>query len=478
MRRLSPDFFGTAPLLPYSRVTADDRELSGDLFVAIRGARFDGHAALPRLPGSAIRGVIGEAAPLADYPLPYYRVSDSRRALALLAQGFAGDPARALRIAGVTGTNGKSTTVRLLAAILEAAGRRTGWMSTVTCRLGGDESTQNLTTLEPRELAAGMRKLLRAGGQDLVLEVSSHALVQERVAGIEFAGAVLTNLSRDHLDYHGTMEEYLRAKLRLFARSAPQAPVVFAARGPVAASCDEARGRRALSFGASAPADAFPVEMAFEATGLRGSISVLGERIAIESPLVGRHNLENILAAALLARALGADPGAIARGIASAPPVRGRLELVPGNRGRIYIDYAHTPDALAAVLAAARELTRGRLRVVFGCGGDRDRGKRPQMAAVAARLADVIYVTSDNPRSEPPGAIIDDILAGFPASTAVVVEENRRAAIARAVRDTAPADVLIVAGKGHEQEQIIGQARRPFDDREAVLSAVAIGTRL
>ncbi len=477
-RRIGARFYGPPPQRPLRGIRGSDREEAGDLFVAVRGAAYDSHAAIPSLPARGVRAVVAEMPPPDGYPLPYYQVENSRRALAILEHAAAGDPALGLRVFGVTGTNGKSTTVRLLAAILEAAGGRVGWMSTVTQRLGAGEAPQALTTPEPRELAQGMAALVRSGGTDVVLEVSSHALAQERVSGLEFSGAILTNLGRDHLDYHGTTEEYLRAKLTLFARVKPGAPAVFPLAGPVAPSAPELAGTRPLRFGRDAAADAYPHAVVFEPDGTRGSLVLAGERVPFRSPLVGRHNLENILAAALLARAAGVAALAIAEGIRAAPPVRGRLEPVPGGRGRIFVDYAHTPDALEAVLRASRELTSaGRLHVLFGCGGDRDRGKRPEMGAVAERLADRVWVTCDNPRSEEPRSIVEQILAGMAEPRRARVELDRRAAIAGALSALEPGDTLVVAGKGHEREQQIGRERFPFDDRSVIEEILAKGSR-
>ena len=479
LARLDASLCGPVPCSPFTGVRRDDRGGDGDLFVAVRGAHYDGHAQLARLPARhpeaplwGVRGVVGEQDLPFPLAFPYYRVASSRRALALLEQGFHGDPARSLRVVGITGTNGKSTSVRLLAAILEAAGRHVGWNGTVTSRLGGDERPSSMTTPEPHELAGGMADLVAAGGQDLVLEVSSHALVQERVAGIAFAGALLTNLSHDHLDFHGTREAYLKAKLELFRSLADGAPAVVPRDGPVARDHEALHHTRPLTFAESGPADAYPLAQRFAADGTVTRLRILSEEVDVRSPLVGRHNLRNILATALLARGLGVPLDAVARGIAASPPVAGRLQRVAGGPGRIYVDYAHTPDALQGVLEAARELTPGRLLVVFGCGGDRDRGKRPEMGRVASTLADRVFVTSDNPRFEDPQRIIEEVLIGVERGRDVEAEPDRAIAIGRAVAAVEAGDVLVVAGKGHEREQLVSGRSLPFDDRHVIQAAL------
>lgn len=470
LRCLKARHAGPRPEAAYSGVSIDDRALrAGDIFVAIRGARHDAHQSLVRLAQEGqLRGAVGEQPRPEALSVPYYRVANSRRALSELAFAFAGAPGTQLRLTGVTGTNGKSSTVRLVASILEAAGRSVGWLGTVSQRTGGAEVAASLTTPEPLELAARLAELRDAGGTDAVLEVSSHALEQQRVASLVFAGAVFTNLSRDHLDYHGNANAYLQAKLRLFEQVVPGGPAVVPLGGPVTAHDPQLRGLDVYRFGESADADAFPEEISMGADGMWGVLRICDERVPFETAMIGRHNLANMLAAALLTFRLGVDADTISRGLVHAPAVRGRLDRVPFTRGQVFVDYAHTPDALEAVLAAVREVTRGRLMVVFGCGGDRDRGKRPQMGEVAERHADRVFVTSDNPRSEDPSVIIADVVAGMRGTTAAHVEVDRRVAIEAALDELHADDVLIVAGKGHETEQLIAGQRLPFDDRGVV----------
>ncbi|MGE3166012.1 MAG: UDP-N-acetylmuramoyl-L-alanyl-D-glutamate--2,6-diaminopimelate ligase [Planctomycetota bacterium] len=468
---------GLAPAGPFVGVGQDDRRIEGDLFVAVRGRRHDPLGQIGALAAGGVRGLVGEAERPGDWPYAYYRVPSARRALSLLEQAFRGNPARHLRVIGVTGTNGKSTTVRLLAGILRAAGRRAGWANTVTTATPRHEFPSCMTTPEPRELARILAQQVADGAEDVVLEVSSHSLAQERVAGLEFAGAVFTNLSRDHYDYHGTEAAYLEAKLRLFRQLTEGAPAVIPAGGPVARDAAELVGRAVLSFGDHAPADAYALEIRPEPQRTVARLSVLGDELEVITPLVGRHNMRNVLASVLLARALGVASSDVARGVAETPPVRGRLERVPTPRGQVYVDYAHTPDALESVLQSLRERVGGRLLVVFGCGGDRDRGKRPVMGRVAEELADLVFVTSDNPRSEDPRAVIDDVLAGMRRSTSVRVDVDRRVAIAAALDALQESDVLVVAGKGHETSQEIAGRQYPFDDRQVVEEIIAKGER-
>lgn len=468
---------GVAPASGFVGVCHDDRVIDGQLFVAVRGRRHDPLARVAALAGQGVLGLVAEVELPDEWPHAYFRVASARRALALLEQAFQGDPARSLRLLGVTGTNGKSTTVRLLAGILRAAGRSVGWASTVTTATPLGEYPSRMTTPEPAELARMLARQRADGAQDVVLEVSSHSLAQERVAGLEFAGAVFTNLSRDHFDYHGSEAAYLEAKLKLFEQLATGAPAVIPAGGPVDHRARQLQRSSVLTFADSAPADAFVIDQRSEAEGCAARLSVLGEVLDVTTPLVGRHNLRNVLAAALLARAVGVDPDSIVRGLRETAPVRGRLEPIASPKGQVYVDYAHTPDALEVVLQSLRERVQRRLLVVFGCGGDRDRGKRPVMGGIAERWADLVFVTSDNPRSESPQAVVQDVLSGMTRPSAAHVDVDRRAAITAAYEALGEGDVLVVAGKGHETDQEISGCKHPFDDRQVIEELIAKGER-
>jgi UDP-N-acetylmuramoyl-L-alanyl-D-glutamate--2,6-diaminopimelate ligase len=379
----------------------------------------------------------------------------------------------------VTGTNGKTTTTYLLEAIWRAAGHRPGVLGTIAYRFDGASRPAPLTTPEANELQALLAEMRAAATTHVAMEVSSHALAQERVAGCCFDGAVFTNLTRDHLDFHGDLERYFAAKARLFLEYLPAG----GKRDPVAVvNVDDGAGERladmvatrCVRVGRGARADVRALDVATSLTGTRGTLALGADRVAFESPLVGAPHVENILGAAAAAWALGVAPDAIARGLAALEPPPGRLEQIAGPGFAVVVDYAHTPDALARALDVLRPLTSGRLITVVGCGGDRDRGKRPLMGEAAARRSDVVVLTSDNPRTEDPLRILADIEEGVRAAGMGdhVVEPDRRAAIARAVGLARAGDLVLVAGKGHEDYQIVGTEKRHLDDREEVRRAL------
>jgi UDP-N-acetylmuramoyl-L-alanyl-D-glutamate--2,6-diaminopimelate ligase len=437
------------------------RVLPETLFVCVPGGRADGHdhaqAAVER---GAVALVVERALPLL---VPQVVVRDARAAMGPLAARFFGDPTAALRVVGVTGTNGKTTTAFLAQGILERAGLRCGLLGTVEQRVGGHVEPVERTTPEAIDLQRTFRRMVDAGDHACAMEVSSHALALGRVDGVRFAAVAFTNLSQDHLDFHADMDDYFAAKARLFDGRCPRAVNV-----------DDVHGRRLgheLSFGAP-PADVHALDVRLRADGTRFRLSTPHGVVQVRSPLVGAFNVANALAAASLAVLLEVPVDTIARGIEAVRGVPGRMERVEaGQPFTVLVDYAHTPDALRRVLETARGLSEGRLHVVFGCGGDRDRAKRPQMGRVAAALADRVVVTSDNPRSEDPDAIVAEILAGI--DTPVEVEVDRRAAIRRAVAAAAAGDVVVIAGKGHEQGQDVGGVVSPFDDRTVAREALA-----
>ena len=443
----------------------------GALFVCVPGERADGHdfaaAAVER---GAVALLVER--PL-DLPVPQLVVADARLAMALAADVFFGCPTRELEVTGVTGTNGKTTTAFLLYSILAAAGRRPGLLGTVEMRVGGERRAVTRTTPEAIDLQRTFRELLDAGDRSCAMEASSHASELKRLVGTRFRALVFTNLSQDHLDFHGTLDAYYEAKRRLFTE-----PNVDGSRPPAAVNVGDAHGRRLadelrglgvrlLTFGLSEDGDIRPEEL--ELTPATTSFRAAG--LTVRPKLRGRFNVENVLGAIAAARLLGLEDEAIVRGVEHVPGVPGRFEAVDeGQPFAVLVDYAHTPEALENVLVEARRLASGRLICVFGCGGDRDRAKRPLMGEVVSRLADLAIVTSDNPRSEEPVAIIEEILTGMNGAEDVV--PDRAAAIARAVESAEEGDVVLIAGKGHEQGQELHDRTIPFDDREVARDAL------
>jgi UDP-N-acetylmuramoyl-L-alanyl-D-glutamate--2,6-diaminopimelate ligase len=435
----------------------------GALFFAVPGSRADGHDHAPQAIERGAAALVVER-PL-DVPVPQLVVPDARAAMAPAADAFFRRPSEELLVAGVTGTNGKTTTAFLLRSILDAAGLRPGLVGNIERVVGGESRPATLNTPEAIDLQRLFREMLDAGDRSAAVEASSHASVQHRLGCVRFAVLVFTNLTQDHLDYHGTMERYFEAKRRLFhAEPTPRAAV----------NVGDAWGRRlareldaALTFGFADDADVRPEGLELTAAGARFHAAGLDLR----TQLRGRFNVENVLGAVAAARILGIEDDAIARGVEALRGVPGRFEPVDeGQPFAVLVDYSHTPDSLENALRAARDLTEGRVLAVFGCGGDRDRAKRPLMGRVASELADVAILTSDNPRSEDPDAIIAETLAG--AVGEVEVEADRREAIARAVELARPGDVVLIAGKGHEQGQEIAGRKLPFDDRAVAREAL------
>ncbi len=460
----------------------------GDLFFALAGARTDGRRHVAEARARGARAVVAPG-PLDAGGLPVVVVEEPRRVLGLVAARLAGDPSAALTLVGVTGTNGKTTTTYLLEAIWRATGRATGVIGTISYRVGAESRPAPYTTPEAPELQRLLAEMRAAGATHVAMEVSSHALAQERVRGCRFDAAVFTNLTRDHLDFHGDMESYFAAKARLFLDHLPTGgkpdPVAIVnVDDPAGARLARAVRTRCVPVGRAPGAVVRAVDVETSLAGTRGTLLLASERLPFASPLVGAPHVENIAVAAAAAWALGASPDAIAAGIAAATPPPGRVERIAGPGFTVVIDYAHTPDALARLLDALRPLAAGALIVVFGCGGDRDRGKRPLMGEAAARRADLVVLTSDNPRTEDPDRILVDIEAGVRAAGLVrlaapragargyIVEADRRAAIALAIGLARPGDLVVVAGKGHEDYQIVGTEKRHLDDREEVRRAL------
>jgi UDP-N-acetylmuramoyl-L-alanyl-D-glutamate--2,6-diaminopimelate ligase len=376
-----------------------------------------------------------------------------------------------MRVIGITGTNGKTTTAYLVASIFDAAGIRCGLLGTVGYRVGGEEREATRTTPEAPEVQALLREMIERGCGACAMEVSSHALSLHRVAGITFAAAVFTNLTRDHLDFHADMDSYFRAKRRLFEMLPRDAPSLINLDDPRGAALLEAGGRP-VTYAIGRGADVTPGPLSFSLNGLSFDVRTPRGALHVTSKLVGRPNVYNILAAVSVATALDLPFDAIERGLQALDGVPGRFQVVSDARDEVtvVVDYAHTDDALRNLLETARPLAVGRLITVFGCGGDRDRSKRPLMGAVAGRHSDVIVITSDNPRSEEPTRIIEEVQRGITPDTrrdggqSLLTIVDRRAAIARAIELARPDDVVLVAGKGHEKYQVIGDRTLPFDD--------------
>lgn len=479
---------------PIHGLSYDSRQIKeGDLFVAIRGKHSDGHQFIGEAVRRGASAVIVEDLPENGVATTFVQVSDSRKILTRIAPRFYDYPARTLKLIGVTGTNGKTTTTLLLESILKQAGHGVGVIGTLGYRWADVTKPGVMTTPD----ASDLQKLFHEMGQDgishVVMEVSSHALALGRVADCAFSAGVFTNLSQDHLDFHKTIEDYFEAKSLLFTKhlhiEESASVAVINADDPYGVRLSKEVEKNLWSYSVSALSSAqgragVRVKHAeLDASGIRAELATPHGGLKLRSPLLGRLNLYNILAAATTALALGISKDAVSEGIEALHSVDGRLQRVPTSTGfDVVVDYAHTPDAMEKSLSCLRELTQGRLWVVFGCGGDRDRGKRPLMGKVAAQLGDLVILTSDNPRSESPEAIIGDIEAGVRAvglspldfrhlgseENGYIVEVNRKQAIQLALSGARPGDMIFIGGKGHETYQIIGNRRFSFDDRQVV----------
>jgi UDP-N-acetylmuramyl-tripeptide synthetase len=462
----------------WKRVQYDSREVApGDLFAAIPGEKADGHAFVPEAARrGALAAVVERFTPEAAWP--EVRVKSARRALAILAAEETDHPSHDLLVVGVTGTNGKTTTTHLIRAALQERGERVGLIGTVGYEVDGEREVAPHTTPEAPELARLFRRWGDHGTTAVVMEVSSHALAQDRTYGLAFDVGVFTNLTQDHLDYHITMDAYREAKSRLF-RAEARGDRTKTMTGAI--NMDDPAGRwvreradgPAIGYAAESPADVTAEEPRLTPAGTSLRIRHPRGAVPVALKLRGRFNVMNALAAFAAAYAAGTPPEAIARGLESVASVPGRLEPVEaGQPFQVLVDYAHTPDALERALEAVRAFGPKRILCLFGCGGDRDRGKRPLMGAAAARLADVVFITSDNPRSEDPASIVREIEAGAKGTASVTTVLDRAEAIRAAVSACAAGDALLIAGKGHETYQILGARTIAFDDREVALSAL------
>ena len=472
---------GVLPGIDVRGIAYDSRQVQpGDVFIALKGLKAVGaDFASDAIRRGAVAIVADRPAAVAS-PVPWVVVADARAALASIAAEFYGHPSRAMQVVGITGTNGKTTTAYLLRAVFEAAGKKCGLLGTVTYSVGDQEMPASRTTPEAPDVQRMFRQMFDAGCRACVMEVSSHALALRRVDDTTFAAGVFTNLTRDHLDYHGDMESYFAAKRRLFEMLPPGAPGII--------NVDDPRGdtlkktvSTPVTYAINRPADVTPGPLTLSFEGLEFDARTPRGTVHVQSRLVGRPNVSNILASVATAVALDIPGSAIERGLGTLSGVPGRFELVsrPTDDVTVVIDYAHTDDALKNLLDTARPLAERRVITVFGCGGDRDRTKRPLMGAVATRLSDIVVITSDNPRTEDPVRIIEEIKRGIPTASdrgaAVFSIVDRKEAIQFAIKKAEPGDLVLLAGKGHEQSQTIGSEALPFD--EAAIAREALERR-
>jgi UDP-N-acetylmuramoyl-L-alanyl-D-glutamate--2,6-diaminopimelate ligase len=471
-------------------ISIDSRKVrKADLFVALRGERADGHAFLAQAAQAGAAAALVERE-VSSPPLPTIPVSSTAAALPVVAANFHGDPTAQLVVAGVTGTNGKTTVTYLLESILSAAGRKTAVIGTINYRVGEEVLRTGLTTPFPHELQEVMAEAASRGVTHVLMEVSSHSASQGRIEGVRFDVGAFTNLSRDHLDFHRDMESYFDAKARFFREFLPAG----GKRPGIAINADDPYGARlsrefpgALTYGFLRDRSVHPVRVEMSWEGTRLLLRTPRGELDLRTRLIGSYNASNIMAAVCVAILMGVPGEAVRAGVERLLAIPGRMEEIPNRRGlHIFVDYAHTPEGLDVVLSTLEGLGGGRLIAVFGCGGNRDRGKRPEMGRIAALRSDVVIVTSDNPRNEDPNAILSDILPGLRSEGFLeargdvswddgyfVVLPDRKAAIARALSLARPGDAVAIAGKGHENVQIIGDRSLPFDDREILRGMLA-----
>jgi len=458
----------------------DSRKVArGELFVAIRGTTTDGQNFINGAIGKGAKAVVLEDDSAIPDSLFMHAgvvkivVQDSRKALAQISANFYGHPSRRLTLIGVTGTNGKTTTTHLIKSILEARGDRVGLIGTIEYKIGNEAIPATHTTPESLELNQLLSSMVDNACTAVVMEVSSHSLQMHRVHGLEFSTAAFTNLTQDHLDFHGTMEEYFKAKQILFSELSSSATAVTNADDRFGMRMIEKTQAGRLSYGTISPADVMAEDVRMTIHGTTFMVAYKGGRQQIQSSLTGRFNVANISAAYAVGVALGIPAESIRLGIAGVRSVRGRFEQIVSPRGwTAIVDYAHTPDALENCLRTIHDILpehrANRIVTVFGCGGNRDKAKRPTMGAIASSLSDVTIITSDNPRKEDPQTIVDEINTGVVKGRTVMTEVNRRKAIMMALELAGVGDVILIAGKGHEDYQVIGEAKHHFDDREEV----------
>lgn len=452
-------------------ISANSEEIKPDfVFVAIKGNQADGHDFIKQAIEKGARVIIAQGKPNFNLAqgISWIIVKDARSALAGLATAFYGYPAKKIKVIGITGTNGKTTISYLIESLLKGQGKACAVMGTINYRLKDKITTAKNTTPGPLEIQSFLSEALKEGINYVVMEVSSHALDQQRVAGVEFSYAIFTNLTQDHLDYHGNMDNYFQAKARLFRNLSSQAVSII--------NLDDAYGKRlfeltkskVISYGFAKENQIRAEDFYFSPEGAKFKLIAPEGKIEIKTKLIGSHNVYNILAAVSFALSAGMDLNFCKSSLAHFDLVPGRLEKIPSAKDfSVFVDYAHTPDALKNVITSLRQIAQNRIIVIFGCGGDRDRGKRPQMGKIATELADFVMITSDNPRSEEPMAIIEEILRGVKKDNYQVILE-REAAIHQALAMAAMGDIVLIAGKGHENYQVIKERTIPFDDRRVV----------
>jgi UDP-N-acetylmuramoyl-L-alanyl-D-glutamate--2,6-diaminopimelate ligase len=466
----------------------------GGLFFALKGVSADGHAFIPSAVANGAAAVIVEENVSLPSGIAAVKVADSRLAMAEMAAAFFGDPTASVPLIGITGTNGKTTTTYLIEGILAAAGLPAAVLGTISYRFGDTRIEASHTTPESTDLQCALRKLADAGAKSFVMEVSSHALEQKRAYGSHFDVGIFSNLTRDHLDYHGSMEQYLEAKKRLFSdllkpdATKPRRRAAVNMDDPYGTAVRDCAACPVITFGTDPANDLHGVDIRLSINGISGRIHTPKGEFSFSSRLLGRFNLSNILAACSAGIALDLPLAAIKEGIEGHLPVPGRLERIENSRGvTCLVDYAHTGDALENVLSTLKEIATGRIITVFGCGGDRDSGKRPIMGRIAASMSDLSVVTSDNPRTEDPQKILEQVKGGITplgmreyklselsegfGEKGYIVCENRREAIRLAIKLSMAGDIVLLAGKGHEDYQIIGKTKHHFDDREEAAEA-------
>ena len=471
------------PDVPVSAITDDSRTIrAGSLFVAVKGEQVDGHQFIPAAMKAGMAALVTQQ-PAADLSIPFVRVTDSRKALGLLGSRFYGEPSSQIRMIGVTGTNGKTTTTYVCKALLEGLGRQVGLIGTVAYQIGKETIPAAHTTPGALELQQLLAKMVIGGCTAAVMEVSSHALAQDRTSGCEYDVAVFSNLTQDHLDFHKTMDEYFQAKLRLFTgltgTHKPNKRAIVNVDDPSGSRIKQLCPAPVWTYALRAKADLRAEDVRLSLGGTTFTAATPAGSFPIESHLVGEHNVYNLLAAIGVALHEGATPDQVRQAVTQVINVPGRFERVmAGQRFTVVVDYAHTEDALIRLLTAAQMLKTGRVITVFGCGGDRDRGKRPKMGGAAVRYSDIVILTSDNPRTEDPLLILQEVEVGVTDALRqrphVQYQKvpDRREAIGVAVREARNDDMVLIAGKGHEDYQIIGTKKFHFDDREVAREAI------